>query len=258
MPTPFPGMDLYLEQRGLWEGVHTRLIVAIADALAPQIRPKYRVDVEQRVYMDEMAPDELIGRPDVLIIGTREPRVSYEAVSTPLEAGVYMGELPWTEEVVERFLEIHAVADNEVVTVIELLSHSNKSSQHGRKQYERKRMAVLASMTHLVEIDLLRAGEPMAMRIAGNGHKTDYRIVVSRAQQRPQAEIHLFGVRDPIPAFSVPLRSGDVEPTLPLNLVLHDLYDRAGYDLAIDYSRPAEPPLHEADAEWAAQDIGIH
>ena len=114
-------------------------------------------------------------------------------------------------------------------------------------------MVVLASMSNLVEIDLLRAGDPMAIRIAGNGHRTDYRIVVSRAHQRPRADVYLFGVRDTIPEFPIPLRHGEAEPTLPLNQVLHDLYDRAGYDLAIDYSQPAEPPLDEADAEWAAQ-----
>lgn len=256
MPTPFPGMDPYLERRGLWESVHTRLIVAIADVLAPQVRPKYRVDVEQRTYLDVLAPHELIGRPDVLLIGVREPRVSYQAPAAPLEAGTYEGELPWVDEVIERYLEIRSAPDNEVVTVIELLSHSNKSSQRGREQYERKRLTVLASMSNLVEIDLLRAGDPMPMRIAGNGQRSDYRAVVSRYHQRPRASIYLFNVRNAIPEVSIPLRRGETEPALALNQVLHDLYDRAGYDLAIDYSRPAEPPLTVDDATWAASLTG--
>jgi hypothetical protein len=202
-------MDPYLERRGLWEDVHTRLIVEIAYALAPQLHPKYRVAV--------------------------------------------MGELPWVEEIVERYLEIRSAPDNEVITIIELLSHSNKSSQRGREQYERKRMAALASMTHLVEIDILRAGDPMPMRIVGNGHRTDYRIVVSRAYRRPRADIYLFGVRNSIPDFPIPLRPGEVEPILRLNQVLHDMYDRAGYDLAIDYDQQADPPLASEDAQWAAQ-----
>jgi hypothetical protein len=253
MPTPFPGMDPYLERRGLWEDVHTRLNVAMADALAPQLRPLYRVAVEQRTYLDILAPDDLIGRPDVLLIGVLEPRVAYDTAVAPLEAGTYTGELPWVDEVIERYLEIRSVPDEEVVTVIELLSHSNKSSQRGREQYEKKRLTVLASMTNLVEIDLLRAGDPMPMRIAGNGHRSHYRVVVSRYHQRPRADFHLFSVRDAIPEVSIPLRRGEPEATLPLNRVLHDLYDRAGYDLAIDYHQPAEPPLAEADAAWAAQ-----
>ena len=39
MPTPFPGMAPYLERAEVWEEVHTRLLVAIADALGPQVRP---------------------------------------------------------------------------------------------------------------------------------------------------------------------------------------------------------------------------
>jgi len=58
MPTPFPGMDPYLERAEVWEEVHTRLIVAIADALGPQVRPKYRVGVEQRTYLAVLTPDE--------------------------------------------------------------------------------------------------------------------------------------------------------------------------------------------------------
>ena len=81
MSTPFPGMDPYLERRGLWEGVHTRLLVALADAIAPQVRPRYRVDVEQRTYLAVMTPDDLIGKPDVLVLATREPRVAYHTVS---------------------------------------------------------------------------------------------------------------------------------------------------------------------------------
>lgn len=72
MSTPFPGMDPYLERRGLWEGVHTRLLVALADATAPRVRPRYRVDVEERTYLAVMTPDDLIGKPDVLILATRE------------------------------------------------------------------------------------------------------------------------------------------------------------------------------------------
>jgi hypothetical protein len=73
MPTPFPGMDPYLERTGVWEEVHTRLMVAMADVLGPQVRPNYRVGVEQRTYLALLTPDEyaLVGKPDVLMIGPR-------------------------------------------------------------------------------------------------------------------------------------------------------------------------------------------
>jgi hypothetical protein len=85
------------------------------------------------------------------------------------------------------------------------------------------------------------------MRLPSNAY-SGYRIVVSRAPQRPHAQVFLFGVRDPIP--DVPLHANEPEPSLPLNQIMHELYDRAGYDLALNYRGPAEPPLPPADAAW--------
>ncbi|MCB9152396.1 MAG: DUF4058 family protein, partial [Caldilineaceae bacterium] len=131
----------------------------------------------------------------------------------------------------------------------------NKSSAEGRQQYERKRLHVLASATSLVEIDLLRGGQPFAMKVRGVAphEPSDYRIVISRNWQRPAADLYLFSVRQLIPSFHIPLRWGETEPVLPLNQILHQLYDRGGYDLAIDYSQPPAPPLSAEDAAWAAQ-----
>src|SRR5881397_663208 len=84
MPTPFPGMDPYLERTGVWEEVHTRLLVAIADALGPQVRPKYRVGVEQRTYLAVLTPDEyeLVGKPDVLVAALRHQVQPVHATTT--------------------------------------------------------------------------------------------------------------------------------------------------------------------------------
>ncbi len=124
-----------------------------------------------------------------------------------------------------------------------------------RQQYERKRRKVLASATSLVEIDLLRGGKPFAMKVLGqsSAKTSDYRIVISRSWQRPSADLYLFSVRQPIPSFLIPLRPGEQEPVLPLNRILHELYDQGGYDLAIEYTDPADPPLATEDALWAAQ-----
>ena len=70
MPTPFPGMDPYLERRDRWPAVHTRLIVAIADALGPQVRPHYRVDIELRTYIAFVTSESLAGIPDVLVMAS--------------------------------------------------------------------------------------------------------------------------------------------------------------------------------------------
>jgi hypothetical protein len=226
---------------------------------------RYRIGVEQRSYLAVVTPDEyeFIGRPDVLAL--RMPTLGQTTVSTPATyTGVkpQVAELPMPDEIVERYLEVRDVITGEVVTVIELLSPTNKLKPEGRNQYERKRLKILGSATHLVEVDLLRAGQPFPFWIQGRHVQSDYRIVVSRAQQRPQADVYLFTVRDPIPDIPIPLRPGEVEPVLPLNQLLHTLYDRAGYDLGIDYRQPPAPPLAEehnecycSRATWISSDL---
>lgn len=250
MPTPFPGMDPYLEQPGIWAGVHTRLLVAMADALMPRLRPNYLVDIEQRTYLALLKPDEFAGIPDIFVFQPAETARTSAAPAYANGGAPLLAEIPMPEEVVERFLEIRSVQTAEVVTVIELLSPANKSNPTGRQEYNDKRQKVLSSKTNLIEIDLLRGGEspPIYWRTQ---QQCDYRIVVSRAWQRPHVEVYCLGVRQPIPAFPVPLRRGETEPALELNQLLHELYDRAGYDLTVDYKRPPTPPLPEADVQWA-------
>ena len=110
-----------------------------------------------------------------------------------------------------------------------------------------KRQKVLASSTHLVEIDLLRQGKPMPME---GGIETNYRILVSRSETRPKAALYGFNLRDNIPQFSLPLGSEDVEPWVDLQGLLHEIYDQGAYDLRLDYSRAIVPTLSEADAAW--------
>jgi hypothetical protein len=251
-------MDPYLEQRWIWPDVHTALIVAIRDYLAAQLRPRYRVAIDLRVYTElEFVgpnPNDLVGRPDAWITETQ--RGGEVSVPTSVIPGPtpLVAELPMPDEIKERYLEVREVATNDVVTVIELLSPSNKRPGVGRREYEAKRMQVLGSLTHLVEIDIIRSGTPFPMRLR-EGTPGDYRIVVSRAGKRPRADVYAFILRDPIPDFPVPLLKGDPEPRVPLNRLLHDLYDRAGYDLAIDYGQPLDPPLLPEEAAWAAERV---
>lgn len=261
MLTLFPGMDPYLERRGVWAEVHTGLLVALRHFLTPLLRPKYRVAVAQRVYLDRWPFNEqhssksaLMGTLETSTVHQRMP--GFVALAGPVEADPpLLGELPMPEEIKERYLEVRDTKTQEVITAIEILSPTNKESKDGRQQYERKRRKVLASSTSLVEIDLLRGGKPFAMKVVGqnNVKASDYRIVISRSWQRPSADLYLFSVRQPIPSFLIPLRPGEQEPVLPLNRILHELYDQGGYDLAIDYTDPADPPLATEDAQWATQ-----
>jgi len=248
MPSPFPGMDPYLEQPELWPEFHNRLLVAIADALGPQLRPKYRVAIEKRVYQDA-AEDLQIGRPDAAIFRAiaepnRLPQRQGQVLVEPV-----MVELPMPEEVTERFLEIREVGTGEVVTTLELLSPSNKRAGKGRQLYEKKRLKVLGSQTHLVEIDLIRAFGPLPLR--GATATSLYRILVSRVEQRPLAALYSFNLSDPIPSFPLPLQPADPSVWVDLQDLVSGVYDRASYDLAIDYQLDPTPPLSASDDAWA-------
>ena len=82
-------------------------------------------------------------------------------------------------------------------------------------------------------------------------HLGDYSILVSRNNKRPLAELYLFGVREEIPSFPLPLRSEDHEPLVDLQTVLEQVYERASFDLTLDYTTEAIPPLSGEDQVWA-------
>jgi hypothetical protein len=228
-------MNPYLESSELWPEVHSRLIVAISDAISPQVLPKYRVAIEKRVY--QVTEESLsVGIPDVLVINSKSDSADTSlnvAVAEPLSKPINVN-IPIPEEVIEGYLEVREVGTGEVITVIELLSPKNKLSKEGRSAYENKRQKVLSSVTNLVEIDLLRSGKPMP--ILGKEIKSSYRILVSRSNQRPKAELYPFELSEPIPSFQLPLRAGDIEPLLDLQSLINQVYDRAGFYVAIDYS----------------------
>lgn len=248
MRSPFPGMDPYLEHPELWPDVHHGLIEALRDSLAPQLRPRYRVAVEKRVYLIEPEGLVFVGRPDVAIgefpVTRPAPTGGRTTVGSPVTVTIPVPDLQR-----EAYLEVRDVGSAEVITTLEVLSPSNKRSGEGRRAYEIKRQRVLASLTHLVEIDLLRGGEPMRV-LEGSG-ETMYRILVSESQERPRARLYAFGIREPIPSFRLPLRPGEEGPVVDMQELLSSLYERAGYDLAVRYAGDAEPPLRDSDAAWA-------
>jgi len=168
-----------------------------------------------------------------------EPQQTTATLSEPMVVTV-----PITEETQERFLEIREVGTGTVVTVVEVLSPKNKRTGEGKVKYDAKRQTVLNSTVHLVEIDLLRTGEPKPM---AGGVASDYRILVSRANRRPAAELYPFYLREALPRFLLPLRPRDQEPVVDLQVVLEQVYQEAALDLAIDYT---QPPVSDEDFSW--------
>ncbi|MGB7415605.1 MAG: DUF4058 family protein [Thermosynechococcaceae cyanobacterium] len=246
MPYPFPGMNPYLENPEIWTEVHHWLITGIAESLVPQLRPKYRVAVEKRIYKTIDDQSLLVGIPDVTVVSS-PPNSGNVAVALPPSQPLSIA-LPMPEKVRESYLEIREVGTGAVITTIEVLSPKNKRAGDGRTAYDNKRHRILGSLTHLVEIDLLRTGTPMTTLNAPAS--THYRIMVSRSERRPHADLYAFNLSDPIPPFPLPLKLGDLEPLVNLQDILQDIYDRAGFDLAVDYSQPPAVPLTEVDMTW--------
>lgn len=250
MPSPFPGMNPYLENPEFWSEVHHLLISILAETLNPQLLPKYRVAIEKRVYQMNGEDALLVGIPDVTVEHSRtsiNPNQSKVAVATPPSTPVTVT-VPVPLEFREGYLEVREVTTKEVITVIEVLSPSNKRPGKGRETYLEKRQQVLASRTHLVEIDLLRGGKPMP--VSGDNTQWSYRILVSQCDRRPHANLYVFNLQDLIPTFPLPLRTEDTEPIIDLYLLLDRVYDRAGYAFAIDSNGEPLPPADPTTAEW--------
>ncbi len=254
MPSPFPGMNPYLEETALWSGVHHWLINAIARSLGPQLRPKYIVAVEERIYETSGEDAVLVGIPDDVVVqssSTAPPLTQSNVAIAPPTTQPITVTIPMPETIRQGYLEIRQVGTEEVITAMEILSPINKKSGAARQKYETKRQKILGSFTNLIEIDLLRQGNPMP--IFSNGIQTHYRILVSRSHTRPQADLYAFNLQHVIPSFPIPLRSEEPEPLVDLQKLLHEIYDLGSYDLRVDYNRELVPSLSETDAAWADQ-----
>ncbi len=235
-------MNPYLERPDIWLEVHYGLISGLMRSLNPLLNPKYRAAVDKRVYLDSL----LVGIPDTTVVQLLSTHVAKSTTSAVLSKPERVT-IPMLDEVTERFLEIRDVATHQVITVIEILSPKNKRPGEGRSQYLKKRQTIFSSQTHLVEIDLLRTGDPMPMQA---GQQSDYQILVSRSQERPSAERYPFNLQDAIPVFLLPLTPADVEPAIELAPLLNQAYQDAALELTIDYSLPPEPALSDANLAW--------
>lgn len=257
MPSPFPGLDPFIEGQA-WDDFHPEWITDLRAVLLARVRPRYVVRVERRVYLEHV-PDEStrIARPDILILqrdrGRAAVTTSGDAASAVATPYVELT-LPIPEEQGEAFLTIRDRGTMEVVTVIELLSPANKRpGADGFREYLAKRGAVLRSAAHLVELDLLRGGqrlptyEPLPT--------ADYYTIVSREASRPRARIYPWTLRDRLPTIPIPLAASDADVPLDLQAAFDAAYDRAGYDLLLDYAASVQPPLPEADADWVRETL---
>jgi len=254
MPSRFPGMNPFLEQQE-WEDFHARLMTAISDSLTLRLDSNYFVRVERRVYVEHPGGEpETMRRADIAIVSV-ESVSSPDLIPQPGGTTTVDCELPMPVERRETFLSIRDRETMQVVTVIELLSPSNKRKNgDGRREYLTKRGEILASASHLVELDLLRGG--VRLPVVGSLPPGDYYAIVSRANRRPRCEVYVWTLRHPLPAIRIPLKLRDPDATVPLQEVFETVCQRARYDMSVNYAVELQPPLSDAEHQWLQQFVG--
>ncbi|MFI5455474.1 MAG: DUF4058 family protein [Isosphaerales bacterium] len=250
MPSPFPGMSPFLEQDDAWHDFHEKIIPAIAERLVVQVRPNYIVKIDEHVYVHELPPEprRYLGRADVFVSRSEEDATTGRPGIGLLAAPTEM-RLPVHEVEQLAFVEIRDRRSRELVTVVEVLSPSNKQSGSTRDQYLAKRQELLDSRANLVEIDLLRGGKPMPL-VERPDHSYAYSILVSRVDDRPRAGFWPIGLRERLPIIPIPLRAPDGDARLDMQEALNHVYDASGYEDYI-YSGLPDPPLEGEDRTWA-------
>lgn len=264
MPSPFPGMDPYIEASGLWEDFHDDLIHEMKRALADSLSDRYLVRTRERSYIVLVGSEGKESHPfipDVSLTSPKAPEVApgasgEVAVAEPATEGDPVSLRPFIEEEFrETFLEIYeAGPEQRLVTSIEVLSPSNKRrGSEGRELYLRKRQALLLGEANLMEIDLLRGGERMPM--LDPWPNSPYVIMVARVKRVPRCLVWRGHYRRPLPPIPVPLANPDPDVTLNLQPMLAAGYARSRYARSIDYSRPLNPPLTDEDATWLAAQL---
>lgn len=256
MPSPFPGMDPYVEHPEIWRDFHSDLAAEMRAALNRVLQPRYVARLVPRVtYEFVEIGDQRSVRPDV---GVWQPQpASGEAsrgrtaiVPAPVESLVAM-ELPLRLFTVE----IRETGELRLVTSIEILSPVNKRPGHeAYDEYLRKRREMLRSAAHLIEIDLLRGGRrpPLERPVP----PAPYYVTLSRIDRRPKVEVWPIQFHEKLPTVPVPLLEPDPDVSLDLGRIVSAVYERGAYGRLIDYSQPPPPPpLSGEEAAWLDQHL---
>jgi Protein of unknown function (DUF4058) len=260
MPSPFPGMDPFIEACHLWEDFHGKLIGDIERELSQRVPERYAVRTGERSYVavaqidDE--PDQSHFVPDVAVTSSRgvkrRPRKSQgpaPAADLPATPGAVLMRPLIKADYREAFLEIRQVEPgHKLVTGIEVLSPSNKRpGTKGWRLYYRKRLAYLGGYANLVEIDLLRGGRRMPM--FSPWPDGPYYLLTKYKARRLCVVWPAHSVA-PLPPLTVPLAPPDPDISLDLQPLVDAIYARSRYERDIDYRRPLTPPLPPAEQAW--------
>jgi Protein of unknown function (DUF4058) len=218
MPSPFPGMDPYLEDDGLWPAFHHQLITCLHQTLLPGLVDRYRARVGQRHYTTEQ----------------------------PLFTSVVR------EEHHEEFIEIRQRSDGRLITLIDVVSPGNKSTESGRRAYLEKRAEAKAGGANLVEIDLLLQGQPLLEYSRDGLPEWDYAVTVTKATHPDRFEIYTVTMQKRLPRFRLPLSGDDRDTVVDMHVMFSRCYDQGSFASKIDYQRDPSVTLSAEDRCWLA------
>lgn len=251
MPSPFPGMDPYLEGSTYWTDFHDSLITYVRETLNPLLRPRYPAVSQHRLYVVEKRRTIW---PDVTVLkGRRSRRKPRAAAVATLEPDPPMV-VEWErEEVHERLLHtIDPGAGNRLVTALEVLSPENKSPGPGRESYLEKRRELAGGGANFVEIDLLRRGVPTVnvdAEVLERPPPWHYVVVVTR-QTPPRSEIYATRLVQRLPRIGVPLAPKDADVVLDLQAVFARCWDAGPYADFLAYDQAPAGNWTKAERAW--------
>jgi len=258
MMSPFPGMDPYLEAH--WRDVHASVIIYTRDALQAELPGSLVARVEERVFLEMEEGTGRSSYPDVRVVDHRRS-AGVATLPSPTESATMLLEEPFVffaddEPTMETLIEIiDASSGNRVVTVIEVLSPSNKVAGPGQELYLAKQKEMLKGGVNLVEIDLVRQGDRvMSFPVSKQPAKVRalYQACVWRSS-KSQFEIYPIPLPKRLPRIRIPLRPTDTDLRLDLQAILDQAYRNGRYFATLDYTKPLEPSLDKEDAAFVAE-----
>lgn len=254
MPSPFPGVDPYLEAQGYWPEFHLKFLNYLQEALSDHLPDDYEARLDERVRMVDVAAEaEELFKPDLAILRTSGPRRGTGGGGVAVFEPERFTTIVYDEDR-EAYLKVLHRADKQLVTVIELLSPGNKVGG-GRRDYLQRRSAILRQDVHLVELDLLLGGERLPMRrpLPPAHFCASVARVEARVEGRYDCDVYSWTVRDRLPTLPVPLRAPDADVGIDLAAVYATVFERGRYARSVDYARPPVLSIDAEDQAWVVE-----
>jgi Protein of unknown function (DUF4058) len=261
MPSPFPGMDPYIESRRIWYDFHVDLATEIRASLNTRIQPGYYATAVTYLAYDVIEITHTKAHsvsPDITVWRTQTASPTQAGTGTalfdpPTAQGVALVETPFRLANVE----VREAGTDTLVTALEILSPINKRTGRERQKYLRKRRELLRSEVHVMEFDLLRGGErsPLESPLP----PAHYYVTLCRIEQRPFVDVWPIQLKERLPVVPVPLFAPDPDVPLDLAALVGAVYERGGYSTRIDYRQPVPPPPLEQDVQdWVGELLATH